>query len=98
MNIAQKYNLSEQDIDRIVEMAWEDRTPFDAIKAQFGLSEGEVIQLMQQEMHPRNWRKWRARVHGRATKHARVRESSVNRFKSRMQKGIAGNRISKKKY
>ena len=97
MHIPEKYNLSAQDIDRIVEMAWEDRTPFDAIKVQFGLPEADVIQLMQQEMHPRNWRKWRARVQGRRTKHARLRDDSVTRFKSRMQRGISSNRISKRK-
>ncbi|HMO38868.1 MAG TPA: TIGR03643 family protein [Saprospiraceae bacterium] len=97
MTIPEKYNLSAEDIDRIVEMAWEDRTPFDAIKVQFGLPEADVIQLMQQEMHPRNWRKWRARVQGRRTKHARLRDESVTRFKSRMQRGISSNRISKRK-
>ncbi len=98
MKIVQKYNLTERDIDRIIEMAWEDRTPFDAILVQFGISEAEVIQLMKQEMHPRNWRKWRARVQGRKTKHAHLRDGSVVRFKSRMQRSITGNRIAKKKY
>lgn len=98
MKIAKKYNLTERDIDRIVEMAWEDRTPFEAIEAQFGLAEDEVIKLMKQEMHLRNWKKWRARVQGRKTKHARLRDDDVSRFKSKMQRRIAGNRISKKKY
>lgn len=98
MKIVQKYNLTERDIDRIVEMAWEDRTPFEAIEAQFGISEDEVIKLMKQEMRLRNWKKWRARVQGRKTKHARLREDDVHRFKSKMQRRIAGNRISKKKY
>jgi uncharacterized protein (TIGR03643 family) len=79
-------------------MAWEDRTPFEAITAQFGLKEAEVIQLMQQEMLPRSWRKWRARVQGRKTKHLGLREEETLRFKSRMQRRITGNRISKKKY
>jgi uncharacterized protein (TIGR03643 family) len=56
------------EIDRIVEMAWEDRTPFDAILVQFGLSESEVIALMRKEMKLSSWKMWRARVQGRATK------------------------------
>jgi uncharacterized protein (TIGR03643 family) len=96
MKIIKKYQLSAAAIDRIVEMAWEDRTPFEAIEAQFGLREAEVIQLMQHEMHPRNWRKWRARVQGRKTKHRVLRESEVGRFKSRLQRTISQNRVSKK--
>lgn len=96
MDVIKKYKLSAADIDRIVEMAWEDRTPFDAITHQFGLKEAEVIMLMQQEMHPRNWRKWRARVQGRKTKHLKLREEDVLRFKSRMQRTISRNRLSKK--
>ena len=49
--------LSLQDIDRIIEMAWEDRTPFEAIKFQFLLSESQVIALMRKEMHPNNFKK-----------------------------------------
>jgi uncharacterized protein (TIGR03643 family) len=90
-------NLSEIDIDRIIEMAWEDRTSFDAIFAQFGLKEDDVKALMKREMHPKNWRKWRARVSGRATKHEALRNKTVNRFKCTLQKST-GNRISKKKY
>lgn len=96
MKIIEKYQLQSADIDRIIEMAWEDRTPFDAITAQFGLSEKEVIELMKFEMHPNNWKKWRARVQGRATKHAAKREEDVLRFKSKQQRLISGNRISKR--
>ncbi|MFM8488010.1 MAG: TIGR03643 family protein, partial [Bacteroidota bacterium] len=81
---------------RIVQMAWEDRTPFDAIIAQFGITEAEVIALMKSEMHIRNWKKWRARVQGRATKHSALRLEEVGRFKSRMQRTITLNRISKR--
>jgi uncharacterized protein (TIGR03643 family) len=88
--------LSPIDIDRIVQMAWEDRTPFEAIKIQFGLSEAEVITLMKAEMKLQNWQKWRARVQGRATKHMALRDESVKRFKSKMQRSISGNRISKR--
>ena len=104
MKVIEKYNLSPEDINRIIEMAWEDRTTFDAIKAQFGLVESEVIELMKFEMKLSNWKKWRARVQGRATKHlVKLREimdetgDGVHRHKSRMQRPT-GNRISKKKY
>lgn len=96
MKIIEKHRLSVADIDRIVEMAWEDRTPFEAIEMQFALKEAEVIQLMQQEMHPRSWQKWRARVQGRKTKHRELRGEEVGRFKSRMQRIISQNRISKR--
>ena len=97
MSVIEKHNLNPENIDRIIEMAWEDRTPFEAIEAQFGLKESEVIELMKLEMLPRNWKKWRARVHGRATKHRALRSDDVLRFKSPMQRP-SGNRISKKKY
>lgn len=91
------HTLSPEDIDRIIEMAWEDRTPFEAIEIQFGLSESEVIQLMRREMHLRNWKKWRARVQGRDTKHLHKRNESVNRFKCDRQRRISNNHISKKR-
>jgi len=86
--------LSEEAIDRIIEMAWEDRTPFEAIQEQFGLSEGQVIQLMRRQMKPSSWRMWRARVQGRATKH-RAKRGEVDRFKSRQQRHITHNKKSK---
>lgn len=85
------------ELDRIVEMAWEDRTPFEAIQIQFGLSEKEVIRLMRRELHPKSFRRWRARVQGRATKHSRARVPAVSRFRSRQQKVISRNRPSKPK-
>jgi uncharacterized protein (TIGR03643 family) len=88
--------LSPIEIDRVVQMAWEDRTPFEAIKFQFDLSEKEVIHLMKKEMTEKNWRKWRARVQGRKTKHLKLREDGVNRFKCSRQRNISGNRISKR--
>ena len=93
---ALKSTLTLQEIDRIIQMAWEDRTPFDAIKIQFGVSEAEVIALMKAEMRLQNWKKWRARVQGRATKHAARREEGVQRFKSKMQRTVTLNRISKR--
>ena len=86
--------LSEGDKNRIIEMAWEDRTPFEAIQEQFGLSEGQVIQLMRRQMKPSSWRMWRARVQGRATKH-RAKRGGVDRFKSRQQRHITHNKKSK---
>ena len=94
-NRIDQYNLTQRDLDRIVEMGWEDRTPFDAIEAQFGVPEADVIRIMRQEMHPRNFQKWRACVQGRATKHAARRGEDVGRFKSKMQRTISGNRKSK---
>ena len=63
-----KITLTEEQIDRVVEMAWEDRTPFDAIHVQFGLREQDVIKLMRRAMKPSSFRMWRARVQGRKNK------------------------------
>jgi uncharacterized protein (TIGR03643 family) len=92
--------LSIEDIDRIIEMAWEDRTPFDAIKAQFGVSEAEVIEIMRKHMKRTSFKMWRARVQGRATKHIMLRTPSLNedpRFKCTRQRSISNNKISKRK-
>ena len=69
----------EKDRDRIIEMAWEDRTPFDAIMQTYGLNESRVIDLMRQEMKPSSFRMWRKRVTGRGTKHAALRSGEVKR-------------------
>jgi uncharacterized protein (TIGR03643 family) len=98
MKVIEKYNLQAEDIDRIVQMAWEDRTPFDAITAQFQVRESEVIELMKYEMTLNNWKKWRARVQGRATKHAALRDKGVTTFKCDLQRSITKNRIAKKRY
>lgn len=94
--IAKKYELDVSDIDRIVEMAWEDRTTFDAIEEQFGVPEKDVIKLMRQEMKLSSWKMWRQRVQGRSTKHAKKRVDDVNRFKSSRQKSISHNKVSKR--
>jgi len=94
--IAKKYELDVADIDRIVEMAWEDRTPFDAIETQFGVPEKDVIKLMRSEMKLSSWKMWRERVQGRATKHVKKRSEDVNSFKCSRQKAISHNRISKR--
>lgn len=88
--------LTDNDIDRIIEMAWEDRTPFDAIEAQFGLPESAVIDLMRRELKPSSWRRWRERVQGRSTKHATLSAVDNARFKSTQQRIISVNRISKR--
>ena len=88
--------LTPQQTDRIIEMAWEDRTPFEAILAQFGLSEAEVIVLLRRELKPASWRRWRERVQGRATKHQAKSAVDDARFKSGLQRAITGNKISKR--
>ena len=89
--------LSEAEIDRIIEMAWEDRTPFDAITFQFGLSERQVIDLMRREMKASSFRMWRERVQGRATKHLKKRSEDVRRFKCSRQRHISMNKVSKRR-
>lgn len=89
-------DLSVRDIDRIIEMAWEDRTPFEAITFQFGLNEQDVITLMRREMKPSSFRMWRERVQGRATKHIKKRTFDKGRFKCTRQKTITNNSISKR--
>ena len=92
--IIEKHALTPADTDRIVEMAWEDRTPFDAIESQFGVPENEVIVLMRSEMKATSFRMWRQRVQGRATKHPR--KSDTTRFKSAQQRAITLNKMSKR--
>jgi len=88
--------LSDIEIDRVIEMAWEDRTPFEAIQFQFGLKEEEVIALMRREMKASSFRMWRARVQGRKTKHSKLRTFEEGRFKCTRQKTISNNSISKR--
>ena len=68
------------DIDRVIEMCWEDRTPFEAIEYQFGLKEEQAIKIMRDNLKPNSFKVWRKRVSGRKTKHMELQES--NRFKS----------------
>lgn len=74
--------LTEADISRIVEMAWEDRTAFEAIEAQFGLNESAVVALMRLQMKPSSFRMWRKRMAGRVTKHAALRSVEVTRHRA----------------
>ena len=89
--------LSTIDIDRIIEMAWEDRTPFDAIKIQFGLSECEVKAVMKKHLKFNSYKLWRERASSCKTKHAKIRNPSITRFKCTLQRTISFNKISKRK-
>lgn len=92
-----KNNLTIKDIDRIIEMAWEDRTPFEAIEFQFGLPESEVIKLMRTELKRSSFNLWRKRVNsGISQKHLKKRNPKIERFKCTRQKTISLNKISKR--
>ena len=73
------HQLNEEAISRVIEMAWEDRTPFEAIQANFGLNEADVIRIMRSEIKPTTFKRWRRRVSGRSTKHTALRSPSVLR-------------------
>ena len=89
--------LSEAETDRVIEMAWEDRTPFEAITFQFNLSEKEVIKLMRNELKRSSFNCWRKRVNsGVSQKHFHKRNPDVNRFKCSRQRYISSNKISKR--
>ena len=85
-----------QEIDRIIEMAWEDRTPFEAIFLQFDINEKELKSIMRNNLKESSFKLWRKRVSGRKTKHTKLRETNVDRFKCKMQKNISNNIISKR--
>ncbi|MEO1254537.1 MAG: TIGR03643 family protein [Bacteroidota bacterium] len=93
-------NVDELDaatIDRVLEMAWEDRTPFEAIEFQFGLPEKEVIKLMRNTLKRSSFNLWRKRVNsGVSQKHLKTRNPEIDRFKCSRQKQISFNKISKR--
>ena len=89
-------SLTPSEIDRIIEMAWEDRTPFDAIEMQFGIPEKEVIRIMRNNMKESSFKMWRKRVQGRSTKHSKLHTGQGDRFKSTRQRSITHNSISKR--
>ena len=92
-----KKQLTERELDRIIEMAWEDRTPFEAIVFQFGLPEKEVIRLMRGNLKESSFKRWRKRVNsGVSQKHLKKRNPDITRFKCSRQKAISGNKISKR--
>jgi len=85
------------DIDRVIEMAWEDRTPFEAIAIQFGLTEADTIRLMRHELKRNSFNLWRKRVNsGVSQKHLMKRSEDIKRFKCSRQKTISMNKISKR--
>lgn len=90
-----QFNLEQK--DRIIEMAWEDRTPFEAIEFQFGITESDVIEVMRTELQLSSFRLWRKRVNsGVSQKHLMKRNSEINRFKCTRQRTISHNKISKR--
>ena len=92
----QTNHFSTIELDRIIEMAWEDRTPFDAIKFQFGLAEADVKVLMKQELKFSSYILWRKRVENCKTKHVAKRVGGIDRFKCNLQRVITNNKISKR--
>ena len=92
-----KKEFNERDLNRIIEMAWEDRTPFEAILMQFEVPEKEVIQLMRGELKRSSFNLWRKRVNsGVSQKHAKKRNPEIERFKCTLQRTISNNKISKR--
>ncbi|MDO6599823.1 TIGR03643 family protein [Tenacibaculum sp. 1_MG-2023] len=97
LDILREKNFTEMQLDRILEMAWEDRTPFEAILFQFGIPEKDIIKLMRGNLKESSFKRWRKRVNsGVSTKHLKKRNSDITRFKCTRQKAISGNRISKR--
>ncbi|SRX55479.1 TIGR03643 family protein [Aequorivita sp. CIP111184] len=97
VNIVLEKEFTERQLDRIIEMAWEDRTPFEAIEFQFGTPEKEVILLMRENLKESSFKRWRKRVNsGVSSKHLKKRGAEINRFKCSRQSAISGNKISKR--
>lgn len=80
--------LADEDISRVIEMAWEDRTPFEAIELQFGLNQDGVIKLMRNQLKLSAFKLWRERTHGQTTKHLKLRSSDITRHQSKRQNKI----------
>ncbi|MHA8050270.1 TIGR03643 family protein [Aquirufa sp. ROCK-SH2] len=95
-SVEEQSKFSVEDIDRIIQMAWEDRTPFEAIEFQFGLKEKEVIEFMRLNSKHSSFKMWRKRMSGRATKHLMKRITDSKRFKCNLQRSISLNKISKR--
>ncbi len=97
LEIILEKEFTERQLDRIIEMAWEDRTPFEAIYFQFGLAEKEVIKIMRGSLKESSFKRWRKRVNsGVSTKHLKKRNQEITRFKCSRQRAISGNKISKR--
>ena len=92
-----KKEFNPADLDRIIEMAWEDRTPFEAIEFQFGIPEKEVIALMRKNLKANSFKLWRKRVNsGVSQKHLKKRSPDIQRFKCTRQRAISNNKIAKR--
>jgi len=97
LQIYNMLNLNSVQTDRVIEMAWEDRTPFEAILFQFNLNEKDVIKLMRSNLKESSFKRWRKRVNsGVSQKHLKKRNPEINRFKCSRQKSITGIKISKR--
>lgn len=97
LTIIQKMEFTETQLDRIIEMAWEDRTPFEAIQFQFGLAEKDVIKFMRNNLKESSFKRWRKRVNsGVSSKHLKKRNTIISRFKCSRQRAISNNKISKR--
>jgi uncharacterized protein (TIGR03643 family) len=96
MVISPKNDFTEIEIDRIIEMAWEDRTTFEAIKFQFNLNEADVKVLMKKKLKFSSYKLWRKRVENCNTKHLSKRVEGIDRFKCKLQRAITNNKISKR--
>jgi len=79
-------DFTQQQLDRIIEMAWEDRTSFEAIKIQFDINQDEVIKIMRSTLKNKSFKIWRQRTKGRKTKHRKINDISPIRFRSKNQK------------
>lgn len=92
-----KHAFDDRQLNRIIEMAWEDRTPFEAIEYQFGIPEKEVIKIMRAELKRSSFNLWRKRVNsGVSQKHLKKRHPDIDRFKCSRQRTISNNKISKR--
>lgn len=88
---------TERDHDRIIQMAWEDRTPFEAIHVQFGLNEKETIKYMRYYLKEKSFKRWRKRVNSKVSnKHLQKRSLAIKRFKSDRQRAVSFNKIPKR--
>ena len=95
--MAETKGFTARELDRVIEMAWEDRTPFEAILFQFGLPEKEVIKVMRGNLKTSSFKRWRRRVNsGVSQKHLYKRSADITRFKCSRQRAISGNKISKR--
>lgn len=89
--------MNQEDTNRIIEMAWEDRTPFEAIFFQFAVTESQVIQIMRKSLHRSSFNLWRKRVNqGISQKHLHKRNKDISRFRCSLQRSISHNKISKR--